>query len=299
MTHDGSKLLSAALTAAGRGWPVFPLRPGSKIPAGHPEHRCPGTGRCAGGHLTPEQRATTDPDLIRAAWTARPYNIGLATGPAGLGVIDLDQPKEAKSEKGTPCGVTTFKALCERAGQAVPHTRTIRTASGGRHLYFTAPAGVERRNTAGRLGPLIDTRAQGGYVLAPGSTPPAGTYEVTDPASVAQLPVWLTAALTPPSPSRSFGIAPVRNGTRLATAVLEREENAIKAAAKGQREHRLFVAARAMGRFVAWGDIPRHEVEQAFQAAGEAVGLKSYECRSTLRSALNWSIRTARPRDVA
>ncbi|HLL35130.1 MAG TPA: bifunctional DNA primase/polymerase, partial [Streptomyces sp.] len=42
MTHDArSALLRAALAAAGRGWHVFPLRPGSKVPAGHAAARCP------------------------------------------------------------------------------------------------------------------------------------------------------------------------------------------------------------------------------------------------------------------
>ncbi|MFV2119635.1 DNA primase, partial [Streptomyces sp. Act-28] len=57
--------------------------------------------------------------------------------------------------------------------------------------------------------------------------------------------------------------------------------------------------ARAVGRFVAWGDIPRHVAEEAFQEAGEAAGLPPAECRATIRSALDWSIRTARPREAA
>ena len=69
MTHDSqSALLRAALDAAARGWHVIPLRPGDKRPAGHAEKYCLGTGRCAGGHKTPEQRATTDPELLAAAW---------------------------------------------------------------------------------------------------------------------------------------------------------------------------------------------------------------------------------------
>ena len=49
-------------------------------------------------------------------------------------------------------------------------------------------------------------------------------------------------------------------------------------------------AARALGRFVAWGDLPRHVVEDALQAGGETAGLSASECRSTIRSALDWSI---------
>lgn len=55
------------------------------------------------------------------------------------------------------------------------------TPSGGAHLYYRAPEGAELRNTCGRLGWRIDTRAHGGYVLAAGSrlSGPAGArYEV-------------------------------------------------------------------------------------------------------------------------
>lgn len=188
MAHPNpSALLSAALAAAARGWPVIPLRPGRKYPALHGEDACPGTGDCAGGHRKFEQRATTDPERIRRCWAAGPYNVGIATGPAGLLVVDLDTLKP-KDKKGTPDGVASFLALCERAGQAVPTTRTIRTPSGGRHLYFTAPAGVRLGSSKGTLAPKIDTRAWGGQVVAPGSVTREGPYAVLDDAPVANLP---------------------------------------------------------------------------------------------------------------
>ncbi|ARQ69972.1 bifunctional DNA primase/polymerase [Streptomyces marincola] len=300
MTPDPrAALLHAALATAARGWPVIPLRPGDKRPAGHPQGNCPRTGRCSDGHIVPEQRATLDTGLIRAAWSHRPYNVGIATGPAGLVVIDFDTPK-TKDEKDSPCGETTFQALCERAGQAVPTTYRVRTASGGTHLYFTAPDGVRLRNTAGRLGPLIDTRAWGGYVVAPGSTTPAGAYELVDPVPVAPLPRWLLALLRP-APPRPVGPLrlPAVSGSRAARAALEQECAAVTAAPEGQGNVTLNRSAFKVGRFVAWGDIPRHEVEDAFQAAGEARDLTAAECRATIRSALDSSIRKARPRDAA
>ncbi len=290
-------LLDAALDAAARGWPVFPLRPGAKAPALHGEDRCPAIGDCAGGHAKWEQRATTDPDRIRATWAADLFNVAICTGPAGLVVVDLDLLK-AKDPMGTPDGVTAFHALCERAGHPVPTTRTVRTAGGGKHLYFTTPAGVRLPSSKGVLAKKIDTRAWGGYVVAPGSTTPDGDYTLLDDAPVAPLPGWLLRTLTPaPKPRTPGPITPARNATRLAQVVLDRECTKVASAPVGDRERKLFEGARAMGRFVAWGDIPRCEVEEAFQSAGEAAGLKAYECRSTLRSALNWSIRTARPRE--
>ncbi|MFF8968228.1 bifunctional DNA primase/polymerase [Streptomyces sp. NPDC014995] len=292
-------LLATALCSAACGWPVIPLHPGSKRPAGHPERSCPGTGRCTDGHRTPEQRATTDPGLIRTAWAQRPYNVGIATGPAGLLVVDLDVCKPEEPE-GAPDGATSLAALCERAGQSLPATYQVRTPSGGRHLYFTAPPGGKLPSSVNRLGPHIDTRAWGGYVVAPGSTTPDGAYEILDDAPVAALPPWLTALLAEPSrPAGPVIVAPVRDGTRAARAALERETAAVRGTPEGGRNTRLLAGARSLGRFVAWGEISRDVVEEAFQAAGETAGLSAAECRATIRSALDWSIRTCRPRETA
>ncbi|MCX4235411.1 bifunctional DNA primase/polymerase [Streptomyces ortus] len=306
MTHDPrTGLLSAALSAAERGWPVFPLRPGTKRPALHREAACTRTGPCANSHRKWEQRATTDPDRIRAAWSQAPFNVGIATGPAGLVVIDLDKPKSqdnGNSSADAPDGTATFKALCERTEQPVPRTRTIRTASGGSHLYFTAPAAVRLHNTAGTLAPLVDSRAWGGYVVAAGSTVDGRTYEVEGPALLNPLPSGLLALLIPPHPSTTprpaLAPVPARTGRGADAALIWARRN-VRQAPEGARNVRLLESARAMGRFVAWGDIPRHVVEDAFQGEGEAVGLPAAECRTTIRSALDWSIRTCRPRTAA
>ncbi|MEF9912124.1 bifunctional DNA primase/polymerase [Streptomyces sp. P5-A9] len=299
MTHDARyALLSAALDAAARGWAVFPLRSGGKPPALHGEMACPRTGDCATGHRKWEQRATTDPDRIHRAWAAGRFNVGIATGPSGLVVVDLDMPKQ-KSSTGTPGGVTAFEALCERAEQAVPATYRVRTASGGEHLYFTAPDGIRLGNTAGSLAPSIDTRAWGGYVVAPGSTVNSRAYEVIDPAPVASLPRWLLDLLRPVErPTGPLRLSVPKRGNRAAETALERETALVAATAEGGREAQLFESARKVARFVGWGDLTRDEVEEAFQRAGEAAGLPASQCRSTLRSVLNWSLRTCRPRET-
>ncbi|ALV34190.1 bifunctional DNA primase/polymerase [Streptomyces sp. CdTB01] len=293
------QLLRAALEAAERGWHVFPLRPGGKPPALHGEKSCTRTGECASGHVKWEQRATTDPDRIRAAWSRAPFNVGIATGPSGLVVIDLDLPKD-KSSSDAPGGATTFAALCERAGHAVPDTYRVRTASGGEHLYFTAPPGVRLGNTAKTVAPSVDTRAWGGYVVAAGSTTPAGRYEVLSGPQTAVLPAWLQAILRPAT-ARPVGPLrlPAVDGSRAALAALEAECAVVAAAPEGLRNATLNRCAFKVGRFVAWGDLPRHVVEEAFQGTGEAVGLTAVECRTTIRSALDSSIHKARPREAA
>ncbi|MFC9844333.1 bifunctional DNA primase/polymerase [Streptomyces sp. NPDC060223] len=285
-------LLYAALDAAEQGCAVFPLRPGDKRPALHGAEYCPGIGDCAGGHRKWEERATIDPDRIRRAWASLPFNVGIATGPSGLVVVDLDMPKrKSKGSADTPSGVTTFTALCERAGQAIPTTRTVRTASGGVHLYFTAPPGVQLGNSAGRLGKRIDTRAWGGYVVAPGSITRAGTYAVVDDTAPVPLPDWLHVLLTPRQAARALTAVPSSaRASSYATAGFNAETASVRAAPEGERNATLLRAARALGRFIAWGDLPRSVVEDALQSAGEYIGLPPSQCRSTIRSGLDWSV---------
>ncbi|MFE3601842.1 bifunctional DNA primase/polymerase [Streptomyces sp. NPDC059142] len=281
--------LAAALDAAERGWRVFPLRHGDKRPALHGETACPGTGDCAAGHRKWEDRATTDPDRIRRAWSVRPFNIGIAVGPSGLVVVDLDTLKP-KDPKGTPDGVTSFAALCERAGQPAPRTRTIRTPSSGHHLYFTAPPGIRLGNTVDRLGKHIDTRAWGGYVVAPGSTTPAGPYTVIDSTPPAPLPEWLHVRLADRQTPWVTVASPPSGASRYATAALRAELANVAGAGEGVRNWTLTRAARALGRFVASGALTRSEVEEPLRQAGLAAGLRESECTPVITSALNWSI---------
>ncbi|WP_308407478.1 bifunctional DNA primase/polymerase [Streptomyces venezuelae] len=208
-------------------------------------------------------------DLLAAAWTHAPYNIGIATGPSGLLVVDLDTLKPT-DEEGTPDGVTTFEALCERAGQAVPLTHRVRTARGGQHLYFTQPTGHRLGNTAGRLGKHIDTRGWGGYVVAPGSTTADGAYEVLDSRPPAPLTV---------------------RASRYAAAALRNEVGNVARAADGTRNATLLAAARALGRLVASGDLTRQEVQEALSraAAGNATQSQRYY-DDVIARGLDWSI---------
>lgn len=288
-------LLNTALAVAERGWPVFPLRPGSKVPALHGESRCPRTGQCADGHAKPEQRATTDPHRIRTAWATAPYNVGLATGPARLVVIDLDPPKPT-DPPGTHSGAQILDALCQTLGESIPPTYTVTTPSGGEHLYFTAPGGPKMRSTQDILGRHIDTRAWGGYVVAPGSTTPAGTYTITDDRPLTPLPTWLHARLTAPPRIVARPLRPAmadRSSRRAAyaDAALRNEEQNVADAPDGHRNKALVRAARALGRLIASGDLDHTVVEGALSRGAEAAGLRPYEYRSAITSALNWSIR--------
>lgn len=314
MSTPDENLLAAVLDAAGRGWHVFPLRPGRKRPAGHNLDACPRTGRCADGHRTWEQRATTDPAKIRAAWSHDAYNIGLATGPSGLVVLDLDvlKPGEqipaAWADKGAACGEDVLAILAEQAGQPLPgDTLTVRTPSGGLHLYFRAPDGVQLRNTGGErgsgLGWKVDTRAWGGYMVAPGSVTPAGRYEYLSDGPVTAMPAWVVDRLTPAAPPPA-PVVPIRPSTgrrdRYLTAAIRAEAGKV-ADAKTDRNATLYAAALALGQLVAGGALGAEEVRAALMtAAGRHIGTRHFtarEAETTISSGLKAG--ENRPRRIA
>jgi hypothetical protein len=283
MTDDPrGPLAAAALSAAARGWHVFPVRPRAKKPPAYPDHQAADCTRrdprCRAGHTGWEERATTDPARISRAWSQAAYNIGIAPGPSGLVVIDLDMPKPGETPPsprwrapGIGEGADVLAVLAEEAGEPFPwETFTVRTGRGGLHLYFTAPPGAALRNTSGEhggLGWLIDTRAHGGYIIASGSVVDlpgggAGRYEVTYDRPPAPLPAWLAALLTRPRPHapplecRPAGGGQVREPGRYARAALQGESDAVRAAAEGGRTHALNKAAYHLGQLIAAGALP-------------------------------------------
>jgi hypothetical protein len=277
-------LLATALAHARRGWRVFPLRPGDKRPAVRDW----------------ETRATTDPARIERAWSADQFNIGIACGPSALVVVDLDQPKPgqvpppAYRMPGVRDGGDVLAVLCEANDQPLPvDTYTVRTASGGTHLYYAAPPGVTLRNTAGRLGWLIDTRSAGGYVVAAGSTIARRDYVALVDVHPVPLPDWLTVRLADRDPSPAPSVA-AGSPTAYAAAALRGELDRVLATQPGSRNHTLNAAAFALGQLVSAGLLPRQLAEDALMLAGQAIGLQARECAATIRSGLDSGERSPR-----
>ncbi|GAB1508181.1 bifunctional DNA primase/polymerase [Actinophytocola sp. KF-1] len=316
-TSHTTDLLAAALAATARGWHVFPLRAGSKEPAIHGEAQCPRTGDCRDGHRTPEQRATVALSAQdQAAWTVRRWNTAVATGPSGLLVIDLDVPKPDDKPRpdvwnlpGVHDGLDVFVAVCEQARQPVPwDTFTVRTPSGGTHLYFRAPHGVRLRNTSGDrgrgLGWKVDTRAWGGHVVAPGCVVDGHRYEITNDRDPAPLPPWLCERLAPPplptAPARPVTVGRDRRARYLESAI-RAEAGKVANAASGERNHTLYTAAFALGQLVAGGELAAADVEAALlTAAGRHIAAGAFterKARQTIRSGIRNG--AVRPRRVA
>jgi hypothetical protein len=186
-SQEGQLKDAALALVRERAWAVFPCGVKSKLPL---------IAAKDGGQGYKD--ATRDVDKITAWWSAHPQaNIGVATGEmSDIVVIDTDGPD----------GEASWAKLCEDHEE--PETLTSRTgrADGGRHLIFRRPAGVTIKNSASKLGPHLDVRGDGGYIVAPPSIHPTGNaYAFVDPTMpVAPLPNWLLDKLTAkPAPAVS------------------------------------------------------------------------------------------------
>lgn len=254
----GSRRSSAHLAAVcyGRaGWRVIPCRPTRKEPL--TAHGC--------------HDATLDEGQMAEWWNRWPAaNVAIATGAAsGLYVVDQDDG-----------GAEAIAAL------HLPRTRTIRTPSGGAHYYFRLPAGVDLGNTCRALGPGVDTRGTGGYVLAPPSVVDGRPYVVVDPAPVALLPVAIVERLRPPRP-RSAAPPTRQAPSTYGERALQAEVAAVAAASTGERNHALNRAAFNLAQLVAGGVLDEAEVRARLSDAAATAGLCEREITTTLNSAIN------------
>ena len=192
---DGTeyRMVDHALGYAARGWHVFPLH---SVVGNHCSCRNPKCTVEDGGSPAKHPRtlrgllnATTNQEQIRLWWGRWPdANIGVRTGQiSGIVVLDVD------TDKG---GLETWTKLQEINGRV--EALTSHTGGGGVHLFFKAPEGVVLKSTAGIIGPGVDTRAEGGYVVAPPSVHISGRRYEWDGEAVIEtgpqlMPAWLLA----------------------------------------------------------------------------------------------------------
>lgn len=268
------------------GCPVFPLRPGTKLPA------------------TPNglKDARTDEAGIAAMFANGACNIGLCTG-RGLTVIDIDAKNMSADD-------VLGQWL---QGRVLPETYTVQTPSGGRHYYFRTPPDADIRNSASKLAKNVDVRGEGGYVVAPPSYTAKGAYTVLKHLPLADAPEWLVAMLKPQDrrglySGRGAGAAPdtgddaVIAGETLQTWVDARVNQALRAIAhapEGSRNDELNKQSHWIGRTIAALN-PDTAVLQAYfdrivQAALHT-GLDAAECCTTAKSGLEAGLKDpARP----
>lgn len=177
-----SSTLDWALMYAKNGWRVFPL-----LPMHEGACSCSEGASCTRPGKHPalkswQKEASTDADRIKEWWGKFPKSgIGIATGKeSNLTILDVDAG-----------GDVTLNKL--RGKEAMPDTAVVETGSGGRHFYFAYTAAV--KTVAKKIGAGLDTRSDGGYVVAPPSDHASGSkYKWLGKwnTTPAQFPEWLT-----------------------------------------------------------------------------------------------------------
>jgi putative DNA primase/helicase len=155
-----------ALQLAAKGFNVFALTPGSKVPP-----------KGTRGH----NDASRDHQAIRQMFSAADMNVGIrgdTYGTTTIFILDIDGAD----------GEAALAALEEKHGK-LPETLESITRR-GRHLIFQCDGPVG--SSIAKLGAKLDVRGGNGYIVAPGSTVDGHVYQWKDPNKrVNRAPPWL------------------------------------------------------------------------------------------------------------
>lgn len=169
---QNSFFYTTAEPLAKRGFLVFPITKNSKFPP----------------HVKFKAESTSDLNKIRQ-WSQRWSNANVGIHCEDLIVVDVD------GHKG---GWESLKEL----DYELPETYTVRTPNGGAHCYYKHKGGVP--NGVDVLGPGIDIRSTGGYVLSSGSVVDGKPYEVDNDSPIVQATPELIEACKSKSNSSSL-----------------------------------------------------------------------------------------------
>src|SRR5262249_23949141 len=173
--------------------------------------------------------ARTLPGLGQLSCGLRVREAKLGVRTEKLVVIDVD-PRHGGDE--------SFQALEREHGDLTPTWRAL-TGGGGEHVLFACPDGVEISNVVAEqmkdppLGPGIDVRASGGYIVAPPSRHISGgvyAWSVDhhpQETLLAFAPDWLIKKLTAHGINGGKGHDPAEWAARKAGMVSEYRDRAI------------------------------------------------------------------------
>jgi hypothetical protein len=260
-------------------WLVFPLAPGAKVPM-------KGTDGF--------KSATADRAQISAWSRAHPdANIAAATGAkSGIIVIDLD-PRSGSD--------ATLRKLAE-AGKRLTNTVTAVTPRGGNHLYYAYDPRV-RVSRANALGPGIDIKTDGGYIVLPPSwwsevnaayrwlAPPRGNC-------LPSLPRWVIEALKPPAQQmrqsmKSIDLGDLKGYRRQAMADLDTAMRSMAQLQDGRHDAPFKVAAQ-LGKYVFHNLLTEADLESAVLSACAANGALMKYTPADIKSKIRRGLEKAR-----
>lgn len=209
--------------------------------------------------------------------------IGVPTGAAsGIVVVDVDIKNGQQG-----------MAWLDENQDALPQTRTHKTQSGGLHLVFLVPEGIEIRNSASKVAPGVDVRGEGGYVIFP----PSPGYTMADPIAPAEMPRWLiSACLKEPERTPATDAYYQTVEDKYVWSAVDGEARAVATAGEGTRNDRLNIAAVKLGGFIGAGKLSRYTVETILTNSARESGLPEKEIGPTIKSGIEHGIKS--PRDI-
>ena len=152
------------------------------------------------------------------------------------------------------------------------------------------PAGVVRNDAGRRLGPGLDIRGDGGYVIAPPSRHRSGgQYKVG--AAEADYPsfrtgCWASCNAEPQHARSSREWRPTGDTSAWAKAALEGELERLRQAQPGMRNHTLNRVAFRLGQIIAGGQLDEGDIEGVLVRSAKDVGLGEREAVRTVHSGL-------------
>ena len=213
--------------------------------------------------------ATTDPNKIKKLFAScQKANLGIATGKiSGFFVLDVD-PRNG--------GDDSLQILEAEYGP-LPHTVRQNTGSGGEHIFFKYPKGITFKNQAGKLGPGLDVKTDGGYIVVEPSINPNDfpyAFDVChhpDEVEIAEAPAWLLNRLTQKTPKKPSYVVEsyyCKHTSGYGKAALVGESEKIANAPIGEQEVTLNNSSLKIGGLVQDGHIEYNEAYSTLVDAG-------------------------------
>jgi Bifunctional DNA primase/polymerase, N-terminal/AAA domain len=219
-------VLEAALNYLAKGWSVIPIKQLSKEPL------------VTWAEF--QKRQATEGEIHKwfADWPEA--NVAIVTGRiSNLIVVDVDPRND---------GFETILQLVDEHGD-LPPTITAQSGGGGEHFYFSYPSKHPLSTRKNALGPGVDLKADGGYIVAPPSRHPSGGLyrwdSSPDNTKLDEPPAWMVLLA-----------GKTKNSTQPAGAISD-WSSALRGAPEGQRHTR---ASQIAGHYIRLGRDPK-EVE--------------------------------------
>ena len=256
LAGGANPMVAAALSYAGRDWPVFPRRADKHPLTNHGIYD-----------------ASVDPAVIAEWWARWPWaSIGVTTG----GVIDV---LDVDTHSGD--GFATLRAL----GIELPATLSASTPRGGRHLFFRHLEGSRTR----RLARSLEWIAVGGPPqYAPGNVvvPPGPGREWLNESDVGEAPGWLQELVFAPRPEPRMAAGGPSHRQTFAADML-RSRAILRVVERAQTDNRtpaLFWASCMFGEI----GVPEEAGEQLLMGSARLAGLvRDYGIERVRRHILN------------